>query len=127
VTLHSGHGATHYDLMLERGESLVTWRLGRAPTVLAPGEALPAEALPDHRRAYLTYEGPVSGGRGEVTRLDGGTYRTVSRDERRWVVALAGRRVRGRFELRCEGDAGWLLRRLSRPRPPRSRPAGREA
>ena len=32
------------------------------------------EPLGEHRREYLTYEGPVSGGRGEVKRVAGGTY-----------------------------------------------------
>ena len=33
-----------------------------------------AEVLPDHRLAYLDYEGPISGDRGSVTRWDRGTY-----------------------------------------------------
>ena len=33
-----------------------------------------ATRLPDHRLAYLEYEGPVSGNRGVVRRIDSGKY-----------------------------------------------------
>ena len=55
----------HYDLMVRRpdAQALWTWRLSSLP---GPGRVLDAERLPDHRLAYLSYEGPVSRGRGEV-------------------------------------------------------------
>jgi hypothetical protein len=61
----------HFDLMLEDGPVLLTWRLTDPPVV---GRAIPAERIANHRICYLTYEGPVSGGRGSVRRVDGGTY-----------------------------------------------------
>ena len=54
----------HWDLMLDTGETLRTWRLEPA----LPG-VIRAEPLGNHRRAYLDYEGPVSGNRGSVQRL----------------------------------------------------------
>lgn len=58
-----------------------------------------AERLADHRREYLTYEGPVSGGRGRVRRVAEGVCGVICEGERvevtmgtrRWV----GRRVPG--------------------------------
>ena len=71
VILTHDHPFPHWDLMLESGDALATWRLLDAP---AAGRVCRAEKLPDHRSMYLDYEGPVSGGRGVVARWDHGTY-----------------------------------------------------
>lgn len=63
-------GKHHYDLMLERragDEWLLTFRLDRRIEVGVAGRAR-GEMLGEHRRAYLEYEGEVSGGRGHVWR-----------------------------------------------------------
>ena len=54
---------THWDFMLETPQGLRTWALAVQP---AGGEWIAAEALADHRAEYLTFEGPLSGGRGTV-------------------------------------------------------------
>ena len=74
VILSHDHPFPHWDFMLEHGDALATWRLLDAP---APGRTCRAESLPNHRAAYLDYEGPVSGGRGVVARWDHGTYGSV--------------------------------------------------
>jgi hypothetical protein len=61
----------HWDLMLEQTDGLRTWALDREPCLVT---RLEAEELPLHRAVYLDYEGPVSGGRGEVSQWDAGTY-----------------------------------------------------
>jgi hypothetical protein len=66
--------ATHWDLMLECAGVLRTWALPEPPS---PDCELVAEELPDHRLAYLDYEGDVSGNRGRVTRWDAGTYEVL--------------------------------------------------
>jgi len=71
VILTHDHPFPHWDLMLEDGGTLRTWRLLSEP---GAGRVVPAERLGDHRLAYLDYEGPVSGGRGVVARWDHGTY-----------------------------------------------------
>ena len=82
---------------------LRTWAVD-APVVA--GVDLPARALPDHRAAYLDYEGPVSGDRGTVRRWDEGTYRALEWAAGRVVVELAGRQLAGRLELRRTGPEG---------------------
>jgi len=64
----------HWDFMLECGDLLWTWALRELPAV---GREVVAEELADHRLAYLDYEGEVSGGRGSVTRWDGGEYEVL--------------------------------------------------
>jgi hypothetical protein len=97
----------HWDLLFERGETLATWAID-AP--MSPGAGQPARALADHRLVYLSYEGPVSGDRGEVRRVAEGTY-----IERRWepdevVLTLSGETLSGELSLRRSVAGGWWLR-----------------
>ncbi len=101
VVLHHEQplGATrpsHWDLMLEVGGALRTWAIETPPEAWRAGEAL---ALPDHRLAYLDYEGPVSGDRGAVTRYDAGGYCVVREAPGLWTLDLAGDQLRGRLSL----------------------------
>ena len=115
IQTHSGYGPLHYDLMLESAGALATWRLPGPPTCLTEGQEMPALRLPDHRLAYLTYEGPVRRGRGSVSILDKGTYQLLAADDNRWEILAAGSAFKGRFELRRDAPGGgeWRLRRLS--------------
>jgi hypothetical protein len=87
--------------MLEAGPQLATWSLSEPP---AAGASIPARAIPDHRLAYLDYEGEVSGGRGSVTRWDHGEYELLHRDPTEWIVLLSGTRLTGRVTLRREAE-----------------------
>jgi DNA polymerase Ligase (LigD) len=93
VILEHDHPELHWDLMLECGDALRTWRLVAPPC--APGEVA-AVPLGDHRKTYLGYEGPVSGDRGHVKRWDRGTYEMLPADGGgRIRVRLAGERIDG--------------------------------
>jgi len=96
ILTHDHPRGRHWDFMLEQGESLATWALGQPPDA-AP--RMPAEALPDHRPAYLDHEGPVSGGRGSVTRWDQGTYRLERHDDDRLIAIVTGQRLSGQVIL----------------------------
>jgi len=111
---HSGYGPTHYDLMLSCGEALATWQTASAPFGVVQGDRLEARKLADHREAYLTYQGPVSGDRGRVRILDSGKYRLIRQNEDSWEVEFHGRRLAGRWAIsRCtETPETWLLQRL---------------
>jgi hypothetical protein len=95
--------------MLESGVVLRTWALTEEPHV---GAELEAEPLPDHRVAYLDYEGPVSGGRGEVSRWDHGNYSIDHESDERLILRLDGRTLqcRATLSLDREGGGRWLLR-----------------
>ena len=96
VVEHDSPRGLHWDLMLEEGGVLLTWALSEPPQA---ARTIPAEALSDHRLAYLDHEGPVSGGRGSVTRWDQGTYELEHRSDDELAVVLAGRRLAGRATL----------------------------
>lgn len=103
-----GHDRSlHWDLMLESAGALKTWSLPLPPNEAVGAESA-AEALADHRLAYLDYEGPVSGDRGSVSRWDRGEYALVEQHEDAWIVDLAGARLRGRLSLRRASDgSAW--------------------
>jgi hypothetical protein len=111
VILQHDHPFVHWDLMLEAGEVLRTWRLAAPP--LSGTEPIAATPLGDHRKLYLDYEGPVSGGRGEVTRWDAGWYQELAgevRSGRSVRVHLQGKRVVGPALLEPGPEEGWTFR-----------------
>lgn len=88
---------SHWDLMLEREGRLLTWSLLTLPAAwggdaAASDEPIAATRLADHRIAYLDYEGPISGDRGAVTRVDRGEYETVEETDDDIRVRLHGER-----------------------------------
>jgi hypothetical protein len=93
ILAHTVNGQTHYDLMLEvpGQEKLRTIQIANWP--LQVGESCGAKQIGDHRRAYLDYEGEVSGGRGVVSRVAAGTWR-----EEKGIISLEG------IQLRLQGD-----------------------
>jgi hypothetical protein len=105
VILEHDHPTLHWDLMLEHGDVLKTWRLGAPPR---PGGAVAAQPSLDHRPAYLDYEGPVSGGRGTVSRWDAGTF-SWEEQGATVVVRLEGMRLRGRAVVEADGAGGSRL------------------
>jgi DNA polymerase Ligase (LigD) len=92
VVLTHDHPFLHWDLMLEQGNVLRTWRLKTSPDRKWP---IVAETLPDHRIAYLDYEGPISADRGTVQRWDVGTYEILEQARDRIVLQLAGKKLIG--------------------------------
>ncbi len=98
----------HWDLMLETGDALRTWALEQEPTV---GSTVNAEQLADHRLAYLDYEGPVSGERGNATRWDQGTYNVECERDDEIIVMLQGTRLSGRvtFTRRSDVAQRWTV------------------
>ena len=100
VILEHAWNGVHWDVMLESEGTLRTWAID-APIV--GGIDLPARALPDHRLAYLNYEGEISGGRGTVRRWDAGTYEAERWTDSEVRVRLAGAQLVGTAELRRTG------------------------
>jgi hypothetical protein len=102
VVLEHDHPHLHWDLMLEDGDTLRTWRLERPP---APAVTVRAEASFDHRLMYLDYAGPVGGGRGSVARWDSGEFDWVSDRAGGVEVRLDGRQLRGQLRI-ATGEGG---------------------
>lgn len=92
---HSGSPeGDHYDLFLEVGDKLRTWRL-RSPDLSKLQSAAP---IADHRPIYLDYNGPLSNERGHVRIEVSGTYEATW-SERHIELTLDGTR---KFSLRLD-------------------------
>lgn len=108
---HTTADGEHWDLMLEHGDVLLTWQLLREPS--GP-EALPipAKRIGDHRKLYLDYEGPLSGERGDVKKIESGSLLWLVESERWFVLQLSGMRFFGIFELKEQQDV-WSFQQAS--------------
>ena len=107
ILFHSGYGTDHFDLMLEMEDYLATWKFLSFPSARAT-----CEKLPPHRKAYLTYQGPVSHDRGEVTRVDEGLCDLTETPDG-MHVKLSGKKIAGKFLLsELTGDE-WSFTQIS--------------
>lgn len=111
ILFHSGQGNDHFDFMLEHEGVLATWQFLNNPLEIGQTGPFSATKLPDHRLAYLDYEGSVSDNRGSVQAIDRGLYRTVHRGPRVWRIELESAGSAGIIELTCLEEPEWLLRR----------------
>ena len=107
---HQLDDSEHWDLMLEHADILLTWQLAREPVSRA---CLPISArrIGDHRKAYLDYEGPISGSRGTVRRVDAGVVEMELLSPGRCRFVLSGQRLKGRLEL-ASRPGQWVLTAL---------------
>jgi hypothetical protein len=106
IQKHTRGGDVHWDLMLEAGEALETYRLGLPPEKLTQ-EKCSAEKIFEHPRRFLTYEGPVNKGEGNVEIAERGTFNVISEKSGCIELELAGEILRGRFALTCTADDKW--------------------
>lgn len=100
---HHEPNGLHWDLLLEQPSGrLRSWRLEKCPPGPGWKTAVP---LPDHRSAYLAYQGPIPARYGWVRRWDQGTYRLVCDTEQCVRLLLDGRRLVGCLEVERRGGA----------------------
>jgi hypothetical protein len=94
VLHHTGLAESHFDLMIETASDskLSTWRIREWPS----REDSVFEPLADHRREYLTYEGPISGDRGQVARIAQGLVISIGVQPKHFFVALEEEGAAGR-------------------------------
>lgn len=99
--------AVHWDLLVEipGQERLATWQLSENPA--ETDGPIAARRIADHRRIYLEYEGPLTGDRGWVRRIDRGEahVRQVGGTETEVILELHGRVLNGVFEITTAGPA----------------------
>jgi hypothetical protein len=108
VQEHTTSEGVHWDLMLEDGGILTTFRLEQPPQV-ALGRAVGAVKIFDHPLRFLTYEGPVQKGTGRVRIVDRGTCDLADEGKDVLTLELRGTVLQGGFTLtRLEGTL-WQL------------------
>jgi hypothetical protein len=110
ILQHETTDGAHFDFMLEMGGVLKTWSLPQPPL---KNLKMDAKALSGHRLAYLDYEGPISGGRGSVTRWDRGTYEVECQSESELMLQLKGEKLIGKAKLEQKIKTDWVFSFIS--------------
>lgn len=107
--------ADHYDLMLQMREgssddepvfktfSTLADDVPKSSCLLRPSH--------DHRKLYLHFEGPISGGRGKVHRVDEGELTWIQNQEP-LQFRLNGASLKGEFSIANEGGI-YILRLIN--------------
>jgi len=75
------------------------------------------QLINDHRQAYLTHEGQLSGGRGTVARIEAGALEFLAPLDpllQEYRFRLAGKKLQGAFRLRHMGNGIYSFERLRR-------------
>jgi hypothetical protein len=108
VQAHTRNNRTHYDLMLESGETLKTWQMD------SPPDQIPQTTIKiqDHRLIYLEYEGEISNNRGSVKIWDKGNYATIKEKESGWVISLRGKLLDGGYQISFIEGNKWKWNKL---------------
>lgn len=101
----------HWDLMLEQPHGLKTFRL---ETALQDLLTQPCRVTPifDHARRFLSYEGPVQKGLGQVKRVETGLYETISQTEQYWTVNLYGSILHAQFKLPVQQEDTLIVTKI---------------
>lgn len=106
ISRHTGsQEGDHFDLMLESGEALKTWRVQH----LNFENPQSATRIKDHRKKYLDFEGAVSGAKGRVHIHDTGTYTVDLWSDKLIQVSLSGASVRARLRLEQKKEDEWTV------------------
>jgi len=108
VQQHTRQGQIHWDLMLEVGDTLQTYRIKVPPDQIS-NQKLKAIKIFDHPLRFLTYQGTVNEGAGSVKIADKGIYtaREQTGDFRKLV--FDGDILKGEFLLEHIEDDRWEL------------------
>ncbi len=105
---HTAGTEVHWDLMFESGNTLRTYRLDRAPDKILHNSANAVKIF-DHSLKFLTYQGLVNKGRGNVCIVETGTYQILQEKQDLIKLNLNGRILKGKSVLmRIKGN-NWLL------------------
>lgn len=98
----------HWDLMLEKGQILATYKVPVEPADWLD-RPIDCIRLADHRPIYLDYQGTISGDRGCVQIAAQGCYHTIDMAENFWYVSLSGDTICGTLKLEQIREDQWQL------------------
>ncbi|MHC4068263.1 MAG: DNA polymerase ligase N-terminal domain-containing protein [Planctomycetota bacterium] len=100
----------HWDLMLEAGNVLETYRL-ELPLEKLMHQRSPAIRIFDHPLKFLTYEGSVNKGKGTVEIAERGTCQLLRESKHKKEFQFEGKILKGKFSLTNIKDNRWEFRR----------------
>ncbi|MFC1669155.1 DNA polymerase ligase N-terminal domain-containing protein [Spirochaetota bacterium] len=100
----------HYDLMVEHGDSLLTWQIDKSDIEnLLVGKKITCRKIQDHRKKYLDYEGPISCDRGRVNIYDSGEYSNINWREENKELIVNGAILKGKLRITKSKDPEYFL------------------
>jgi len=105
---HSTATSVHWDFMLESGNTLKTYRLDKSPEDILQCSANAVKIF-DHPLKFLTYQGPVNKGQGNVCIVEAGTYKMLQNKHGLMKLNLNGQILKGKFILTHTKGNDWLL------------------
>lgn len=111
IQQHTKPDDLHWDLMLECDGVLQTYRLDKPPAEILISDA-GAEKIFDHPIRFLTYQGPVNNGKGNVKIADEGTYQTIESSDNNIKFKLDGKILTGSFILKHVKENLWQFELL---------------
>jgi bifunctional non-homologous end joining protein LigD len=112
IQRHERQGETvHWDLMLEKNGVLETYRVNAPPEEWG-NKPVEAVKIFDHPLRFLTYEGSVNKGKGEVTIAEAGIYEEMNKTEDERQLRLEGKVLKGDFSLRQIDGERWELKNI---------------
>lgn len=112
ISEHTTPDGVHWDLMLEMDDVLWTWRLNSLPEDLK-NKPIPAERIHDHPLRFLTYEGPVQNGTGNVMITEKGSYNIIEETDTILTFDLNGNILCGRYSMSSYPEtSSYTLQRL---------------
>lgn len=99
VHFHS-HQKNHYDLMIEKNESLITWQIEEKDLIdILNGKIINVKKIQDHRKVYLDYEGPITCDRGYVEIFDTGEYEEIEWNNLNIILNFFGKKITGKLQI----------------------------
>lgn len=114
IQKHTRGGNVHWDFMFHLGKSLQTYRLDKAPEEVLHQSASAVKIF-NHPLKFLTYQGPVNKGRGNVQLTEAGTYQIIHQKHNRIELNLNGQILKGNFTLTHIKNDEWQFTRDSPP------------
>jgi hypothetical protein len=100
----------HYDLMLEQETHLLTWQIAeKQMNLLLDGETILVTKIQDHRKKYLSYEGPISCDRGHVTIYDSGVYSVLLWTNNVYKINMQGNKLKGVLNIQYKEKDLYLV------------------
>ncbi len=115
---HTTPAGSHYDLLLQTpqiqgfNDSVLTaFRLPLHTSLWLTTPSIPLTPLPDHRKIYLTHQGPVSANRGFVLRADSATFTPHTWTDSQMTLDIHWQSAahRALCTLTRQSPAQWLL------------------
>lgn len=108
IQKHIRQADVHWDLMLEQGDCLQTWRIDTPPDKIGD-DAVNAEKIFDHPLRFLTYEGAVNKSKGTVKIADRGFFTTIESNNNIITLEMNGNILQGKFCLKHKDNDNWTL------------------